>query len=47
MAKGTEDQVGFLAPQSKQILLAGDKRLAFSKSARESDLGARAMLALR
>ena len=41
MPKGTEDQVGFLAPQSKQILLASC-RFSFSKMLCETVLGARA-----
>lgn len=41
MPKGTEDQVGFLAPQSKQILLASF-RLSFSKILCDSVLEARA-----
>lgn len=47
MAKGTEDHVGFLAPQSKQSLLAGEVRLAFSKSAKDVLFGASAAMMVR
>lgn len=43
MPKGTLDHVGFLAPQSKQLLLAS-LRFSFSKSVCETVFGARAMV---
>lgn len=43
MPKGTDDHVGFLAPQSKHILFAS-LRLSFSNSACDSALGASAMV---
>ena len=44
MPNGTDDQVGFFAPQSKQILLAS-LRFNFSKMLCDVVLGARAIFA--